>query len=285
MSRAVYEQFRVQVKQEILQKLDCGLDFSDGQVRRLIDERLCRSDCIGRLDVAERRKLGRELFAAIRGFDVLQELLEDKRITEIMVNGPDRIFIEKDGRLTQWQGRFESPARLLDVIQQIAAGCNRVVNEASPILDARLSDGSRVNVVLSPVALNGPAMTIRRFPEEGMTLDRLVALGSITEECKSFLELLVKCRYNIFISGGTGSGKTTFLKCAVAGDSAGGTNRDDRGQRGAAVKICAKFGFSRNQKRQYGGMQNDFRAGSDPQQFKNAAGSDYRRGSSRCRDL
>ena len=212
MSRAVYEQFRVQVKQEILQKLDCGLDFSDGQVRRLIDERLCRSDCIGRLDVAERRKLGRELFAAIRGFDVLQELLEDKRITEIMVNGPDRIFIEKDGRLTQWQGWFESPARLLDVIQQIAAGCNRVVNEASPILDARLSDGSRVNVVLSPVALNGPAMTIRRFPEEGMTLDRLVALGSITEECKSFLELLVKCRYNIFISGGTGSGKTTFMK-------------------------------------------------------------------------
>ena len=211
MSRAVYEQFRVQVKQEILQKLDCGLDFSDGQVRRLIDERLCRSDCIGRLDVVERRKLGRELFAAIRGFDVLQELLEDKRITEIMVNGPDRIFIEKDGRLTQWQGRFESPARLLDVIQQIAAGCNRVVNEASPILDARLSDGSRVNVVLSPVALNGPAMTIRRFPEEGMTLDRLVALGSITEECKSFLELLVKCRYNNFISGGTGSGKTTFL--------------------------------------------------------------------------
>lgn len=211
MSRAVYEQFRVQVKQEILQKLDCGQDFSDGQVRRLIDERLCKSDCIGRLDVAERRKLGRELFAAIRGFDVLQELLEDKRITEIMVNGPDRIFIEKDGRLTQWQGRFESPARLLDVIQQIAAGCNRVVNEASPILDARLSDGSRVNVVLSPVALNGPAMTIRRFPEEGMTLDRLVALGSITEECKSFLELLVKCRYNIFISGGTGSGKTTFL--------------------------------------------------------------------------
>lgn len=285
MSRAVYEQFRVQVKQEILQKLDCGLDFSDGQVRRLIDERLCRSDCIGRLDVVERRKLGRELFAAIRGFDVLQELLEDKRITEIMVNGPDRIFIEKDGRLTQWQGRFESPARLLDVIQQIAAGCNRVVNEASPILDARLSDGSRVNVVLSPVALNGPAMTIRRFPEEGMTLDRLVALGSITEECKSFLELLVKCRYNIFISGGTGSGKTTFLNALSQAIPAGGTNRDDRGQRGATVKICAKSGFPRNQKRQHGRMQNDFRAGSDPQQFKNAAGSDYRRRSSRCRDL
>ena len=283
MSRAVYEQFRVQVKQEILQKLDCGLDFSDGQVRRLIDERLCRSDCIGRLDVVERRKLGRELFAAIRGFDVLQELLEDKRITEIMVNGPDRIFIEKDGRLTQWQGRFESPARLLDVIQQIAAGCNRVVNEASPILDARLSDGSRVNVVLSPVALNGPAMTIRRFPEEGMTLDRLVALGSITEECKSFLELLVKCRYNIFISGGTGSGKTTFLN--ALSQAIPPEERIDRGQRGATVKICAKFGFSRNQKRQHGGMQNDFRAGSDPQQFKNAAGSDYRRGSSRCRDL
>lgn len=122
--------------------------------------------------------------------------------------------------------------------------------------------------MLSPVALNGPAMTIRRFPEEGMTLDRLVALGSITEECKSFLELLVKCRYNIFISGGTGSGKTTFLNCAVAGDSAGGQNRDDRGQRGATVKICAKSGFSRNQKRQHGGMQNDFRAGSDPQRLR-----------------
>lgn len=284
MSRAVYEQFRVQVKQEILQKLDCGLDFSDGQVRRLIDERLCRSDCIGRLDVVERRKLGRELFAAIRGFDVLQELLEDKRITEIMVNGPDRIFIEKDGRLTQWQGRFESPARLLDVIQQIAAGCNRVVNEASPILDARLSDGSRVNVVLSPVALNGPAMTNRG---SGRGNDAGQAGGAWVDyrRMQKLSRTVGKVPVQHFYQRGYGERKDDVFKCAVAGDSAGGTNRDDRGQRRAAVKICAKSGFSRNQKRQHGGMQNDFRAGSDPQQFKNAAGSDYRRRSSRCRDL
>ena len=192
-------------------RLDCGQDFSDEQVRHIIDETLRAEGCAGRLDVADRRRLGRELFDSIRGLDMLQPLLSDPEITEIMVNGPDRIFLEKNGRLMRWEGHFESRERLMDVIQQIAAGCNRVVNEASPILDARLADGSRVNVVLPPVALNGPILTIRRFPEEGMTLDRLVALGSLNEECRRFLELLVRCRYNIFISGGTGSGKTTFL--------------------------------------------------------------------------
>lgn len=211
MNGQAYEQYKASIKKEILEKLDCGRDFSDGEVRDIIDGRLCGGDCAGRLDVAGRRRMGKELFASIRGLDVLQELLEDKSITEIMINGPKRIFVERAGRLQRWKGHFESLSRLQDVIQQIAAGCNRVVNEASPILDARLEDGSRVNVVLAPVALNGPVMTIRRFPEEGMTLDRLVAIGSLDTECRRFLELLVKSRYNIFISGGTGSGKTTFL--------------------------------------------------------------------------
>ena len=211
MEQKEYEAIKASLKRELLGKLDCGQDFSDRQVQQMIDALLCGAGLAGKLEVAARRTMSRELFSSIRGLDVLQELLADKDVTEIMVNGPDRIFVEKDGRLMRWEGRFESMARLQDVIQQIAAGCNRVVNEASPILDARLADGSRVNVVLSPVALNGPILTVRRFPREGMTLDRLVALGSLDEECRHFLELLVQCRYNIFISGGTGSGKTTFL--------------------------------------------------------------------------
>lgn len=211
MTREEYERLRADLKQAILERLDYGQTFSNEQVQRIIDEKLCNGPYACRLDVASRRTLGRELFAAIRGMDVLQELLEDPDITEIMINGPDRIFLEKAGRLLEWQGHFESESRLQDVIQQIAAGCNRVVNEASPVLDARLEDGSRVNVVLAPVALNGPVVTIRRFPQEGMTMEKLVGLGSLEEDSRAFLELLVRCRYNIFISGGTGSGKTTFL--------------------------------------------------------------------------
>ena len=211
MREREYESIRVALKKEILEQLDCGRDFTDAQVRALIDEKLCGREYAGKLGVASRRAMSRELFSSIRGLDLLQELLEDSEITEIMINGPDRIFVEKGGRLWPWKGRFESMTRLQDVIQQIAAGCNRAVNEASPILDARLADGSRVNVVLAPVALPGPAVTIRRFPTEGMTLSRLVELGSINEECRAFLELVVRCKYNIFISGGTGSGKTTFL--------------------------------------------------------------------------
>lgn len=211
MNQEDYERYKAALKKEIVEQLDCGRDFTDEQVRQMIDSRLCGGGSAGRLPVARRRKLASELFAAIRGLDVLQELLEEPKITEIMINGPDRIFLEKEGSLYEWKGHFESMARLQDVIQQIAAGCNRVINEAAPILDARLADGSRVNVVLAPVALNGPVVTIRRFPQEGMTLDRLTELGSLDQECRNFLELLVKSRYNIFISGGTGSGKTTFL--------------------------------------------------------------------------
>ena len=211
MEQKEYERLRADLKEQILRRLDCGQDYSDAQVQDVIDELLCSTGSAGKLEIAARRALSRELFSSIRGLDVLQVLLADSEITEIMVNGPDHIFVEKQGRLFRWEGHFESAIRLQDVIQQIAAGCNRVVNEMSPILDARLADGSRVSVVLSPVAINGPILTIRRFPKEGMTLDRLVALGSLDSECRAFLELLVRSRYNIFISGGTGSGKTTFL--------------------------------------------------------------------------
>ncbi len=155
--------------------------------------------------------LGKELFNAFRKLDLLQELIEDDDITEVMINGTQSIFIEKGGRLYRSDKRFVSADRLNDVIQQIVAGSNRLVNEASPIADARLPDGSRVNVVLYPIALNGPVVTIRKFPKNQITMSQLVGMGSISEEAAGFLKKLVIAGYNIFISGGTGSGKTTFL--------------------------------------------------------------------------
>ena len=141
----------------------------------------------------------------------MEELLEDKNITEIMINGPDNIFIEKDGRIEKYNNRFSSKEKLVDIIQQIVSGVNRRVNESSPIVDSRLSDGSRVNVVLNPVAINGPVVTIRKFPEYSITMKKLIEIGSISLNVADFLKLLVNAKYNIFISGGTGSGKTTFL--------------------------------------------------------------------------
>ena len=163
------------------------------------------------LTIEEKMELVKKIFNSVRRLDVLQELLEDQDITEIMINGPDHIFIEKGGRLLDSGKKFPSQAKLEDVIQQIVSKVNRVVNEASPIVDVRLLDGSRVNVVLPPVALDGPVMTIRRFPENPFDMDKLLELGSITKEAAVFLRTLVEARYNIFISGGTGSGKTTFL--------------------------------------------------------------------------
>lgn len=156
-------------------------------------------------------EFGRDLFNAFRKLDILQELLEDESITEIMINGLENIFVEKKGEIYQYEKRFVSRKKLEDIAQQIASGCNRTVNEAEPIVDARLPDGSRVNLVLLPVALNGPIITIRKFPKEGITMKHLIAWGSISREAAEFLEILVKAKYNMFISGGTGSGKTTFL--------------------------------------------------------------------------
>ena len=185
--------------------------MSDEEILETIDELILnrmRESCIA---LKEKVQLRQELFYSVRKLDVLQELVEDETVTEIMVNGPDTIFIERDGKLARWSKAFTSKEKLEDVIQQIVSGANRLVNEASPIVDARLADGSRVNVVLAPVALNGPVVTIRKFSKEAASMEQLMAWGSISREIAGFLDVLVKSGYNIFISGGTGSGKTTFL--------------------------------------------------------------------------
>ena len=186
-------------------------EIIDEKVLELIDRSLLEHPDIGYVSLEGRIRLRKELFNAVRRMDVLSDLLEDDSITEIMINGYDQIFVEKDGRIQSFSQSFESEDRLASIIQQIVAGCNRLVNEAVPIVDARLPDGSRVNVVLPPVALDGPTMTIRKFPKEKMTMERLIELGALDEEAAGFLKLLVKARYNIFVSGGTGAGNTTFL--------------------------------------------------------------------------
>lgn len=199
------------LQEKLTQSIDYSRDYSDEEVQDLIDELLVRESRETPLTLAERTRLRKELFYAVRKLDVLQELVDDPRITEIMINGPDNIFIEQEGRLYRSELRFDSEEKLHNMIQQIVADCNRVVNEASPIVDARLRNGARVNVVLSPVALNGPIVTIRRFPDHPITMEDLISYGSITSEVCAWLHKLVQAKYNIFISGGTGSGKTTFL--------------------------------------------------------------------------
>ena len=159
----------------------------------------------------ERKRMRREIFNSMRKLDVLQELIETDEITEIMINGPDHIFVEKEGRLYETGLTFDSVERLEDIAQQIASEGNRIVNESTPILDVRLADGSRVNIVMPPIALEGPVITIRKFPKDPLTMEKLVAMGAITEEADRYLKALVEAKYNIFISGGTGAGKTTFL--------------------------------------------------------------------------
>lgn len=205
------EERRKILKERLLESIDYSRESSDEEIRELIDEMLVREARENPLCLSERGRLRRELFHAVRKLDVLQELVDDPQVTEIMINGPDRIFIERNGRLTESGLRFDSEEKLHNVIQQIVSDCNRVVNEASPIVDARLENGARVNVVLNPVALNGPIVTIRRFPDQPITMENLVSFGSVTEEVCEWLSRLVRAKYNIFISGGTGSGKTTFL--------------------------------------------------------------------------
>ncbi len=205
------EERRKILKERLQESIDYSKESSDEEIRELIDEMLVR-ECRERpMSLSERGRLRRELFHAVRKLDVLQELVDNPQITEIMINGPDKIFIEQSGRLMESELRFDSEEKLQNVIQQIVSDCNRTVNEASPIVDARLENGARVNVVLNPVALNGPIVTIRRFPDKPITMKDLVSFGSVTEEVCEWLSRLVRAKYNIFISGGTGSGKTTFL--------------------------------------------------------------------------
>lgn len=200
-----------QLHERILEELDMTREVEDEELTGIIHRVLRETGEREYISLGERTELGKELFNAFRKLDLLQEFLEDEDITEIMINGTHNIFYEKDGKLYQSEKRFLSREKLEDVIQQIVAGSNRMVNEASPIADARLSDGSRVNVILAPVALNGPIVTIRKFPKESITMKQLIEWNSISREVAAFLAMLVISGYNIFISGGTGSGKTTFL--------------------------------------------------------------------------
>lgn len=203
------ELFR-KLRQQLLDKLDVYRELSDEEILEAIDDLIVNTLHDSGVNLKEKVQLRQELFYSVRKLDVLQELIEDEGITEIMVNGPDSIFVERNGRLLKWHKSFTDKEKLEDVIQQIVGKCNRVVNESSPIVDARFQN-SRVNAVVYPVALNGPILTIRRFPDKPITMDKLINLGSITQECAGFLEKLVKARYSIVIGGGTGSGKTTFL--------------------------------------------------------------------------
>lgn len=207
MSRETFQMLR----ELLMEKLDMSREMTDREILEEIDHLILnrlRDSCIS---LKEKVQLRQELFHSVRKLDVLQELIEDETVTEIMVNGPEAIFVERGGKLGRWDKCFTSREKLEDVIQQIAGRCNRVINESMPIVDARLENGARVNAVIRPVALNGPILTIRRFPDKPITMDRLIALGSITCECARFLAALVKARYSIVIGGGTGSGKTTFL--------------------------------------------------------------------------
>lgn len=199
------------LQERILERIDLSKQMDEEEVKEQIDEqiRLESKRCF--LQVSQREALRKEVYQSIRQLGILQELIEDLEITEIMVNGTCGIFVEKKGKLIKLDMKFDSAEKLRAVIWQITAGCNRVVNEASPIVDARLPDGARVNVVLNPVAINGPILTIRRFPKEPMTMDQLIGMGALTEECRDWLKEAVNRGLNILVCGGTGSGKTTFL--------------------------------------------------------------------------
>lgn len=207
----VNSEYMQNIRTKVMQTIDLSGDIEDDQVRGVIDMCILEYSLEKPLSVRDKVEIKRDLFNSLRRLDVLSDMLDDDSITEIMINGADNIFIERAGRLCRYDRTFESEERLKSVIQHIVAECNRLVNESFPIVDARLKDGSRVNVVLPPVSLGGCVMTIRKFPKEGMTMERLLQLGSITTEVAEFLRKLVVSGYNIIVSGGTGAGKTTFL--------------------------------------------------------------------------
>ena len=206
-----WEKWSRELRKRVQEQLDLSRELSDEEVQELIDREILKTSRENCLLLEEKLRLQKELFNSMRRLDMLQELIEDPDVTEIMVNGPRDIFIERSGRLTRWERSFSSKGKLEDVVQQIVSFCNRSVSKANPIADARLADGSRVNIVLDPVALNGPVVTIRRFPKEPVRMRQLLEWGSISAEAAAFSQQVVKAGYNIFVSGGTGSGKTTVL--------------------------------------------------------------------------
>ena len=204
------ERFR-EFRTRLMSRLEEYQEVEDEEIFAIIDELILEGGQYAYVRLAERAQIRRELFNSVRRLDILQELVDDDTVTEIMVNGTEGIFIERKGRLTRWEKRFDSREKLEDIVQQIVAKCNRVANEAVSIVDARLENGARVNVVMAPVAIGGPVITIRRFPDHPISMEQLIAWNTVTEEAALLLRRLVQAGYNIFISGGTGSGKTTFL--------------------------------------------------------------------------
>lgn len=201
----------ITLRDEVRSGLDVTFTIDDDELMGRIEQKVLDQQRYPNLTAGEKRRLVRQVFDSFRGLDILQPLVDDKSVTEIMINSHTDIFIERNGQVMRNPTVFESRDRLEDIIQTIVSGVNRVVNESSPIVDARLKDGSRVNIVLPPVALKGPTMTIRKFPEQPMTMNDLVRMGAIAPVAANLLQTLVQSKFNIFISGGTGSGKTTFL--------------------------------------------------------------------------
>ena len=201
----------LELQKKIMEDLNFGEELSDEQLKELISKYLLEKEKKYSFSLQQRKQMGKEIFDSFRKLDILQDLIDDDEITEIMVNGSEAIFVEKQGKIYKTNLKFESKEKLLQVINQIVSQCNRSVNESTPIVDARLKQGSRINVVLYPIALNGPILTIRKFSKKPITMKKLVELEAVNEEAVMFLKKAVIAKYNIIISGGTGSGKTTFL--------------------------------------------------------------------------
>lgn len=199
------------IRQMVLNEIDLSREIPDNEIKELISSIVAKETKKTGISLKDRVWLEKNIFNSLRKLDVLQELVDDREVTEIMVNGPKNIFYEKAGRIHKYNGGFTSEDKMQDVIQQIVGKHNRVVNQSSPIVDTRLEDGSRVNIVLSPISIDGSAISIRKFPEKPMDMEKLISINSLPREASEYLKTLVKAKYSIFISGGTGSGKTTFL--------------------------------------------------------------------------
>ncbi len=211
MQLSVTDDLEKEIRQEVMNAIDLSIDVSDEEILTLIKNSIIEKGKNRPISLADRKKIENHVFNSLRKLDVLEDLLNDEEITEIMINGPENIFIEKKGRVVHCSEKFSSEEKLNDIIQNIVAQSNKIVNESNPIVDTRLSDGSRVNIVLKPAAVDYSILSIRKFPKEQMNMERLKSFGSISEEQVELLRKLVASGYNIFVSGGTGSGKTSFL--------------------------------------------------------------------------
>lgn len=205
------EALLIEIRRGVRDQLDLSRELEDEEIIEIIDKVILQKSRETYIETMDKVSLAHQLFNSLRRLDILQPLLLDERITEVMVNGRDSIFIEKEGKVYKTDLHFDSLDKLEDVIQNIVSKINRVVNESTPICDARLDDGSRVNIVLPPIALNGPILTIRKFSKQMLTIEQLILFEAISTEAAEFLQRVIKAKYNLFISGSTGSGKTTLL--------------------------------------------------------------------------